>query len=56
MPIKVGSILTLLAPVGVWIIATAIANDEGCRVIESAGYMAGPVKALTQLFLLCWLV
>lgn len=56
MHITVGGILTLLVPVGVWVIAAAIANDEGCRVIEAAGYMAGPVKALTQLLLLCWLV
>lgn len=64
MPIKVGSILTLLVPVmyrvivpvAVWVFAAAITNDEGCRVIESAGYMAGPVKALTQLLLLCGVV
>lgn len=52
---KVGGILTLLAPVVAWVIAAAIANDEGCRVIEAAGYMAEPVKTLTKLFLLCWL-
>jgi len=56
MHITVGGILTLLVPVGVWVIAAAIANDEGCRVIEAAGYMAGPVKALTQLLLLCGVV
>ena len=53
MHITVGGILTLLAPVGVWVVAAAIANDEGCRVIENSVAMAGPVKALTQLFLLC---
>ena len=56
MPIKVGGILTLLAPVGVWVIAAAIANDEGCRVIENSVVMAEPAKAFTQFFLLCWAV
>ena len=55
MSIKVGGILTLLVPVGVWVIAAAIANDEGCRVIENSVAMAGPAKVLTQFLLLCWL-
>ena len=55
MPIKVGGILTFLVPVGVWIIAAAIANDEGCHFIENSVAMAGPAKAFTQFFLLCWL-
>lgn len=53
MLIKVGGILTLLAPVVAWVVAAAIANDEGCRVIENAVAMGGPAKTLTQLFLLC---
>ena len=55
MSIKVGGILTLLVPVGVWVIAAAIANDEGCRVIESSVSMSGLSKGFTKFFLLCWL-
>lgn len=56
MPIKVGGFLILLAPVVVWVFAAAIANDEGCRFIENSVAMAGPAKAFTQFFLLCWVV
>lgn len=56
MSIKVGSILTLLAPVGVWVIAAAVANDAGCRSIESSLAMSESVKVFMKIFLLCGVV
>lgn len=55
MHITVGGAIMLVGLIGVWIFAAAVANDTGCRSIENSVAMAGPAKAFTKLFLLCWL-
>lgn len=55
MHITIGGTITLLGMLVVWVFASAVASDPGCSVIENAEYMAGPAKAFSKFFLLCWL-
>lgn len=56
MHIAVAGTATLLLLAVVWVFAAAVANDPGCLSIENAEYMAGPAKAFSKFFLLCWLL